>query len=117
MDRLPRNLREDADYLPHADLFEEAACPHPVLEERGAVHQGIRRLSVYPDVHGYLIVDGVVFEDLQGVGNDLLMGRQGFRHVGVDIQAFEAEDCKADDQDGNEKQKREMYFFGLGYHR
>jgi hypothetical protein len=53
-------------------------------------------------------------ENLERVGNDRLVRRQGFRDVRVNLQALDTQHGETRDDGRDNKEKREVY--SLGFH-
>gem|GEM_PF-6904841 len=97
--------REHRPGLAHADRRKQAAGLHPLLRQGRAVHQDIRIVPVNGEVHRHLIMDRMVLEDRQGIGDDPFVGGQRLEHIGLDIQAHQTEGGGAADQ-GQDKQEQ-----------
>ena len=55
------------------------------------INQDIRQISVNLQVNGDLVVNGVVLENFQRVGDNPFMSRQSLHHIGGDGQPLETE--------------------------
>ena len=96
------------DQLTHgigADLGKEPAFLHLLFKKDPAFHQGILIIAVDRKVHRDLIVDGMVVENLQGIGDNPLAGRQGTGQVRVQLKARFADHGAADDQENNKEEQ------------
>jgi hypothetical protein len=65
------------------------------------LNQGIRIITIEHDVDSNLIVNRMVFKDINGIGYDFLAGRQGANYIGIDVQAQHSKGGENHDQYGN----------------